>query len=170
MTSREITALALRIIALYVLVHAVLALPTLFTWLAVVPLGNLPEVPVWWFWFAGAVIVLATLIIAVIIWIVAGRAVAATEHQSKSPLFDNIEPLILSVVGLFFIMQALIQIGQVASGLFERTAMGQPLLELQMRGAGYLFQLLIGLSLVMRPIWWTEFLARFRERPSQHET
>jgi hypothetical protein len=169
MTSREITALALRIIALYILVHAVLALPNLFSYLVVAQQSLTPEVPAWWIWMAGAIAILAALIIAVIVWVVAGRAVAATDHQSKSPLFDNIEPLVLSVVGLFFIMQALIQIGQVASGLFIRTGMGQPLLELQMRGAGYLFQLLVGLSLVLRPLWWTEFLPRFRERPSQPE-
>ena len=97
-----------------------------FSYLIVAQQSLTPEVPVWWIWVAGAIAILAALVLAVIVWIMAGRAVAATDHQSKSPLFDNIEPLVLSVVGLFFIMQALIQTGQVASGLFARTGMGTP--------------------------------------------
>lgn len=169
MTSREITVLALRIIALYVLANVVLAFPRFLSLMAVGYQGQMPEVPAWWFWTGGVIVMLAALIVAVIVWIVAGRAVAAKDHQSKPPLFDNIEPLILSVVGIFFIVQALIQIGLVGAALFQGSGMGDPLLVWQMRGIGYLFQLLVGLSLVMRPLWWTSLLARFRERTLQQE-
>lgn len=167
MTKKEITVLALRIIALYILIHAMLMILNMFNKLILTLTHHSigPETPVWGLWVGGIVLALAALSIAVIVWIVAGRAVADTDNQSKSPFFENIEPLILSVVGLFFIMQALIQLGQVTSQLFFlMDTANQNLLAWQMRGAGYLFQLFIGLSLVFRPLWWTNFLVRFREK------
>lgn len=47
--------------------------------------GQMPEVPAWWFWTGGVIVMLAALIVAVIVWIVAGRAVAAKDHQGKPP-------------------------------------------------------------------------------------
>lgn len=54
-----------------------------FSYLIVAQQSLTPEVPVWWMWVAGAIVILAALILAVIVWIMAGRAVAATDHRSK---------------------------------------------------------------------------------------
>lgn len=166
MTERELTGLALRLFAIYVLVELLLNLPGVFValagvneWTAWMPVG---------LWFgaglAGSLIV--GLGITVLLWRLAGRALTGSVTTVESGQTTGLELIVLSALGLYLLLQG---IGRSA---FAAVAIQQSRLAAGSVGIGWeagiglavpLLQALIGLSLILRSRGWAVWLRRLRD-------
>jgi|GEM_PF-5376277 len=169
MTGRELTSLAIRLFAIYVLVRAVLAIPALVQ--VLYGLGGqaylTPDSA--WFWGVGAFAVVLLVVLAVVLWRLATRFVGpAPAASGDGPSMTVDEPFVLSVLGLYLAFKGLLQIAFLAIGAYSALGPTGPLehgLKAQTIAymLGYLVQLLLGLTLILRSHGWAALLRRLRE-------
>jgi len=166
MTGREITSLAIKLFAIYVLVRAVLAIPALVQVLYG-PGGRAFLAPeTIWLWGIGAIAVALLIVLAVVLWRLAGRVVrAAPGASTEAPSVAVDEPFVLSVVGLYLAFKALLQIAFLAVGAYAALGPLQQDFQAQTIAyiAGYVVQLVLGLALMLRSRGWALVLRRLRE-------
>ena len=171
MTNREITALALKVFALYVMVHALLAIPTVvsaFVWADGIFMetdgGRVASAM--WFLGAGVVALVAAVVLALGLWWLARRLVSRVEDvpvtDSRSNAL-NIESVVMAALGLYLTVTALVILGYLGPSLYLGEISGldteTPAYDLA-KVLAYSAQALIGLSLALRPCGWLKLLSR----------
>lgn len=169
MTGREITSLSIKLFAIYVLVNAVLAIPTfVMTLVGFAGQSYLTPESVW-FWALGVIAVLSLLVLFVVLWRLANRFVEPHEDTSDntSPLAID-EPFVLSALGLYLSFDGLMRIATLSVRTY--VSVGQNHVSLSTAANAetiayivcYCFQVIFGLTLVLRSRGWAALLHRLR--------
>lgn len=165
MTEREITSLALKLFAIYVLVQMLGAIPTLIVSLATAKdfLGS--ALPVLWLSGAAVTAVLIALTTASLLWKLASKALSKTSGEREENSFYRIEAAILSGLGLYLIVQALIRLSYGSAGAYVQYVVSEPG-EIPIQTAVllivHILEAVIGLSLILRTDGWVSLLRRVR--------
>jgi len=165
MTEKEITSIALKLFAIYLLVQIVLAIPTVIASLVTTKEFLSPDLSVMWLWAAAAAAVIIGLATAVLLWRLASKALSTSPVVVKDNGVSRIEVSIFVALGLFLVVQSLVRISYISAGAYVqyvRTEPGEVALQTYVLLAAHVFQGLIGLSLVLRTDGWVSLLRRIR--------
>ncbi|MEM1091969.1 MAG: hypothetical protein AAGI67_16410 [Pseudomonadota bacterium] len=168
MKPREITAVALKVFSIYILVNAIQAIPFVInslTWLIQgrVAAGGY-ETPL--YWLLGAASFVALVSLAVLTWKLGGSVVrqAATgdDNDTNNPVIT--EAFLLSLLGIYL---TVIGLRGVWYSTWNIVALAQNNTELDIRNTwsmfGDLFQVLVGVSLMVKATAWSRLLRWLRE-------
>ncbi|MEJ2508480.1 MAG: hypothetical protein P8009_03190 [Gammaproteobacteria bacterium] len=169
MTGREITSLAIKVFAIYVLVRAVLTIPVLVQ--VLYGLGGQaylnPESA--WSWGLGAVAVLSLLVLFVVLWRLANKFVPPADQRSTD---DNVVAVdgafVLSVLGFYLTFEGLMRIAFLSIGAYASMnhSDGRLIHDVKWQTIAhllcYLLQAAVGLSLILRGNGWAALLNRLR--------
>jgi hypothetical protein len=165
MTEREITSLALKLFAIYLLVQMLLAVPTLVATLGTAKDYLGPSFSALWLWGAAAAAVVIGLVAAVFLWKVANKALSKPTDGIGGSSFSSIEAAVFSALGLFLVVQALTRFSYVSAGAYVqyvRVEPGEVTLQTAVLMVAHILQGLIGLSLILRTDGWVSLLRRIR--------
>jgi hypothetical protein len=165
MTGREITSLALKLFAIYMLVQMILAIPTLIASLVTAKdlLGS--DFSALWLWGAAAAAVVVGLVVAVFLWKVASKALANPTDGIRVNVFSDIEAAVFAALGLFLVVQALVRFSYVSAGAYVqyvRVEPGEVSLQTSVLMVAHILQGLVGLSLILRTDGWVSLFRRLR--------
>lgn len=159
MTSRQVTALAIKILAIWLLVNIVLYLPNIAMLTASVYQFNGSETPE----SVSIAVFVGFLIVGFIVAITMLRiSNSVLSSASEEPDESRISPaFVLQVAGVFFIVSAL----AVLPGYFLSLANQVPV-KVASYGylAGYLIKIAVGAYLLVKPAVWAEWFNRLRGR------
>lgn len=158
MLSTQITAIALRVMALWLLVKLILALPTLALLLTSAENS-----------LAGYVAVSGSFLLVGLLaaWLIHKAASSTLSLVQKCPgtdkamLSKNDQRLLFQLVGFYFAVNALVQLPDALAFLPRVTEISWRQL---LRPAGLVFQLGMGLWLVGQAAFWVELLQKLRGR------
>lgn len=165
MTEREITTLALKLFAIYVLVQMLLAIPTLIGSLVAVKNVLGPEPSAFWLWGAAATAVLLGLLSAVFLWSLATKALSKPPSGAGEGGGSGSEAAIFSALGLFLVVQALVRFSYVSVGAYAQYVRVDPRevkLQTVVLMIALILEALIGLSLILRTTGWVSLHRRVR--------
>ncbi|MES9945676.1 MAG: hypothetical protein ABW080_12020 [Candidatus Thiodiazotropha sp.] len=116
MKPREITSLALKLFALYILAQALINVPAVLgVYLSIEYRAN--ETPAHtWLWGAGIVTIFCAVLLAILIWKLANKSlIESLKNESESRALDivpsQIELVIYSGLGLFLFISAISSLG-----------------------------------------------------------
>ncbi len=161
MTSRDITAIALRLFSLWLLVEVVLNVPGLVMLFTTVEQYQGQVIPGYVHAFLIGSFIGIGLLAALLIWISAKSALARCSSEETGELNRQSQMFLLQLGGAYFIVTALAylprSLGSLSHSLdFSVANLLWPL--------GLVFQLCIGLALMVRSSQWAELLAKLRGR------
>jgi len=165
MTNNELTALALKLFAIYLLVEMLLAIPTL-----IVTLGSAKDtlgtgLSELWIWVGVVAAVLIGLSTALLLWNVANRALFKVTNGTGGGGFPAIETAVFAALGIFLIIEGLISFLYVSAGAYVQYVSVEPggvRLQAAVLMVAHFTQCLIGVSLILRTDGWLSFLYRIR--------
>lgn len=165
MTEREITGLALRLFAIYILIQMLLAVPSLINAFIMVEASALGDSGTMWLWFAGVAVIIISLGLAWFLW-KKGLNTTRTEHSTNAASsISNVEPAIFTALGIFLVIQALVRLSYLFTGAYVQSINSYnediPLSTITSIIA-YLFQVVIGTSLMLRTKGWINVLNKLR--------
>lgn len=165
MNNKQLTTLALKLFTIYVLAQALLSIPLLATSLTYLRNGPAGISKDMWLWLLALAAILITFILAIVLWRFAGKVMAASGAEEKLSVPEGLEPLILAALGIFLSVQALVRLTGLSAGAYMQAsqhATATVSLETTAALLAYLFQLLVGVSLVLRASGWVALLRRIR--------
>lgn len=165
MTRREITSLALKLLAIYLLVQIILAIPNLFPLYSMgreVYETNYSALALYGAAVAAIVIGLAA---AFLIWQLANRAMERTTHEAEDKTLSGLEPAILAALGLFLLIDAIVSFSYLSSSAYMQYMGSEPseiALQTKAQLSAYGLQVVIGISLILRSEGWERLLRNAR--------
>lgn len=165
MTEREITSVALKLFAVYLLVQLLLAFPTVIASLASAKDVFGRHLSGLWLWGAAAMAIMIAIAAALVLWRLANKALAATSGGKERNSFLGIEWAVFSALGLFLLVQALIHFSYVSAGAYVQYVQvdsGDITLQTAVQMGAYIFEAIIGLSLILRTDGWVLMLRKLR--------
>lgn len=165
MTAKEITSLALKLFAIYLLVQMILAIPTLIASLVTTKEFLGPELSALWLWGASAAAVLIGLVAAWILWKLANKTLSKTSGERNETSFSGNEAAIFAALGLFLVVQALVRFFYVSAGAYVQYVRVEPSevpLQTTVLMVAHIAQGLVGLSLILRTEGWMSLLQKIR--------
>jgi NADH:ubiquinone oxidoreductase subunit 6 (subunit J) len=159
MTSQQLTALAIKILGIWLLVHVVLYLPSL--WMLTANLSNFTDsqIPASLSVVVFVGFLTVGLVVSLIMFHVSKSVLSGVpESKEKSVLSPT---FVLQITGLFFIVSALTVLPGHVLSLSKQTT-----IELSNYAylAGYVFKISIGAYLLIKPTVWAHWLNKFRGR------
>ena len=160
MTSRDVAVIALRLFALWLLVQVILNIPSLVVLLTSVEQYQGHVIPKYLQVLLIGSFIFLGLLTAFLIWIAAKSALARCAHEAGE-LSQQGQIFLLQLGGVYFFVTALAylprSLGFLSHSLeFSVANMLWPL--------GLVFQLCIGLDLLVRSSQWAKLLAKLRGR------
>ena len=167
MTTKQLTALALKIFAIYVFVEFLFALPQLFVAFESTRKLNPSDDVGWAYILAGAFLFVAILAVAYYVWRLAERLLTQMNPDDSNDGFPDPEGFILSVLGLFLIVRALVALIYSSTGLYVQAIDPDNPDGISAESVAYvlayMIQLVIGATLVIRARGWVRMLRRLRQ-------
>lgn len=170
MTGRELTSLAIKVFAIYVLVDAVYAVAGLVTTLLANRQWAYARLPFIWFWALGAVAVVLLFTFCVVLWRLSKRLVKPAGVSRGAPGDAPIsEAFALSLLGLYLVFEGLLRIAFLAEGAYAALAgtggsLAHGISNQTVVYTGcYTVQIIVGLTLILGGHWWARLLRRLRE-------
>lgn len=170
MTGRELTGLAIKVFAIYVLVNAVYAVAGLVTTFLANRDGLYEGLPFFWFWVLGAIAVVLLFTFGVVLWRVSKRTIEPPKPSAgESGIATISETFALSLLGLYLVFDGLRRTAFLAVGAYSEFAGTASSLD---HGAAaqtlvyigcYIVQIIVGLTLIFGANWWVSLLRRLRE-------
>ena len=159
MSTREVTAIAIKLLAIWLLVHVVLYLPSVSTLFSSLQQYNQEELPKNMF----LAIVVCFLVVGVIVAMLMVRLSNAVLDSvpSKSENSNLSEPFILQIAGVFFIVSALSALPGAVLGVSQQSSISNATYGYI---AGHGIELVVGLYLLVKPKVWVLWLNKFRGR------
>lgn len=162
MTTKEVTAIVLRLFSLWLLVQVILTVPSLA--LYVTSMGQYQEqtVPAYVYIAMIGSFAVIGLIAASLIWR-AARSALATEASEvgSSAVNDQSQRFLLQLGGVYFIVTSLAYLPRSLG--FLQTSIDVSYMNF-LSPLGLLFQLLVGLALVVHSSLWVHLFAKLRGR------
>ena len=157
MTSRELAVVAVKVFAIYVLVRAVLLVPT--TLLSLFSVGfrhASDDINLYLFAISTVSIsILATFAVGIMLWRHSDKILSGSD--GKEPAIDagELEPIVLSALGIFLSVQGLVRLANLGAAVYIMSrGMEQVRGESIAQLIAYLFQVIIGISLVIGSKGW----------------
>ena len=159
MITQQVAAIALRLLAIWLLIQIVLNLPTLVMMLSSMGQYQQQQIPLMaYMGIMGSFLVIG-LIIAFLIQKAATSVLAHAKTESALTLSDESQMVLFQLAGLYFIVTALAWLPRSLSIIPES-------LEITVSSilwpAGLLFQLIVGLWLVANSVFWLNLLNKLR--------
>lgn len=166
MTNREITAVAIKVFAIFVLVQAILTLPSF-----IYPLSmslELSHKGAIWLWFWAALSLAAIVWVLYMLWHLSCSVTRDIENkETDQNVLEIDEGFILSVLGLVFVFEGALSF---ASGLISATSAAnssanpQPISATTVAHiAGQFAKVIIGLTMILKANGWAAVLRAIRE-------
>lgn len=161
MTTKEVTAIALRLFSLWLLVQVVLNVPGIVMLLTTLEHYQGQTVPIFVYLMMTAGFVGIGLLAAYLIWI-AAVSVLARSPESENGTFDQVgQTFFLQLGGAYFVVNALAYLPRSLGFLQHSLDMSYVSL---LSPLGHVFQLCIGLALLGKPSYWAKLFAQLRGR------
>ena len=161
MTSKELTSIALKAFAIYVLVHAILSVPFLTqTYFSHGGFYENLDDSKNLLLFLGAASFILLVILAIFIWQLANQIVTSTKAPPEPTDDSKIDAsFLLALLGFYLIFDGLLRFGYVCTSAFTQVQDGREVsVQTIAYIVGHLFQATIGLTLIIRSHGWLEFI------------
>ena len=165
MTSRELTVVAVKVFAIYVLVQAVLLVPTTLQSLFSAGFRYASGDIKLYLFAIGAVSVsiLASFAVGIMLWRHSGKILSGSEESEPAVDAGELEPIVLSALGIFLSVWGLVRLANLGAAVYIMSrGMEQVRGESIAQLIAYLFQVIIGISLVIGSKGWAALLQRLR--------
>lgn len=161
MTTKEVTAIALRLFSLWLLVQVILNLPSLALFLT--SMGQFQEqfLPRYVYILMIGCSVVIGLIAVFLIWRTASSVLAYKAGEGGSGVDEQSQKFLLQLGGAYFIVNSLAYLPRSLG--FLQSSFEVSYVHL-LSPLGLLFQLFIGLALVVHASWWAHLFAKLRGR------
>lgn len=167
MSSREITIVALKVFALYVLLQFALGIPQTVNSFLYVQNSSVADVTFWWIWLVGVAVLIGIGLIGFLLWRFADAISETAQRTGSNEPSWQLESVVLSALGVFLVVQALIRLVHLSTSAYlQASVLEDPdnvSAETIAQIAAYVIQALIGMSLVRKVNGWIRLLRRFRE-------
>ena len=165
MSNKELTKLALKIFAIYVMVQAILAVPQFFQ--AYVMLSNGSEYnSATWFMAISAVSITLLAMLSVFTWRLSVNVSTQLLSESTNSSLNISETFILSVLGLYLIVFGLTRLSIASIGTYytlqSANDINQNIAQNVIYLIVYFIVTIIGLSLVIKTKGWLQLLNKLR--------
>ncbi len=169
MTKQEITSIALKIFALYLLANILYTLPSSYIILNMV--RRLDDGQMTQFWLGGLSLCLTGIgvVIAFMLWKLANSLISSREgknnHGAPSLSAESLEPIILSAAGAFIAISTFSHLGRLVSNslLYAnlKKETGIPTSDI-MNMVIDIIVFGLGVSLIIKAKWWINLFKRYR--------
>ena len=163
MTNKEITSVAIKAFAIYVLVQAILSVPMLTSVATTYLYNEYRETGQFLLWLVGAASFIFLLIVVVLLWKLANTVVSQTSEETTDGRPTSIDAhFLISLLGLYLSIDGLLRFGYACLSAFtliqETDLPGQAI--------GYiiiaLVQVLIGITLIIKAEGWLSLINSLR--------
>ena len=167
MTSKELTAIALKLFAMYIAVHMVSGIPQII--LAFTFLRDSADPMISEYGYVGVEIVALVIIaiLAVMIWRLSNRVIDVADARKGIIPTENFEEFTLAVLGLFFVVTALSKIVYLTASAYVQATDPNNINGFAVQSVSmfvsYGLQLVIGMTLVLRTKGWLRIYNSMRE-------
>ena len=164
MTTNELTSVAIKVFAIYILVHAILSIPTFIATFSGLHFDRSNSWTEQVFWLLSVSSIVLLLIITVLVWKLAGRVVEkASSDVEKSESCGIDESFLLSLLGIYLCVEAVMRFGFVSMSAYTQSQhIDGVALQTIAYIAGYLFQFIIGSTLILKSSGWIRFIKWLR--------
>ncbi len=161
MTNKELTSVAIKVFSIYVLVQVILSVPYLTN--ALVSHGVFFENQSsnnLLLGLLGAAALVLLLFLAIFLWKLANKVVAKSSAQTVEDKGSKIDAsFLISLLGLYLTFEGLLRLGYTCASAFMQTQDGGELsLQTKVYVVGYLIQVTMGLTLVIKSKGWVRLL------------
>ncbi len=169
MKTREVTSLALKIFALYLLVEALTSVPSMWGVYLAIETKSV-EATNDWLLYVGAAAMVVILVLAIFIWKLANRSlIESLKNESKSKALDIVptefEQIVYTVLGMYWIITSLsslfFSIGTTYVDVNDDLSFGIEAQNILLLSSSVI-ELLIGGALVVYPQKWARLFAKVR--------
>ena len=170
MKTREITSLALKLFALYLLSQALINVPSIMGVYLAIESRNTDNPSHEWLWVSGVVSILCAIVIAILIWKLANKSlIESLKNDSESSDLNivptDFERIIYWALGLFFLVSS---ISSIPFSFYSAYASVNNDLSFGLNTghilhiSSDLFQALIGITLILYPGHWSSLFTQVR--------
>lgn len=161
MITQQITAIALRLISIWLLIQLVLNLPSLVILFASVEQYQQQEMPM--IVYAGIVVafILVGLIAVFVISRAANSVLYSAKSESETTLSNDSQKVLFQLAGLYFVVNALAYLPRSLGFISSTVEISSSSI---LWPAGLVFQLVIGLWLVSASTFWLNLFNKLRGR------
>jgi len=162
MNSQQVTAIALRVISIWLLIEVVLNLPSLFLAYSSIEQYQQKEMPlVAYIGLIGSFLLIG--IVAVFLINKAAKSVLSrAQTDSESSLSNDSQKALFQLAGLYFVVDAIVYLPR-SLGFIPNTA--DISVSSLLWTVGLAFQLAVGLWLVTNSSFWLNLFQKLRGRP-----
>lgn len=157
MNTREVTAIAIKLLAIWLLVHVIIYIPSLAVAFTSVQDFNQTKLPQWLYYALVASSLIIGFLAAILLMRTSNSVLASTGTESTGSNID--QTFLLQLAGIFFIVTALTSLPGILLNLGKvSTVQTDTIFYL----GGKLFELGVGLYLLTKPAVWARLLNRLR--------
>jgi len=161
MTPREITSIAVKFFGIYLLVNVVLYLPSMIVSITALQQYYQENFDTSIFIIVVGAFLILGVAVSFALFKFANSIAKQAPAQTDTPSGLS-QAFLLQVLGIYFVVSALSAFPGIGISVFKSTA-GTDYSKLFL-GFGYLFQLVVGLYLLIKPKFWLHLLNKFRGR------
>ena len=159
MIIQQISAIALRVFALWLLAQVALHRPTIILQTSAFANYTQQSIPFAFYISMISVISLIGLFVVFFINKAANSIISRAESTSETSLSVSNQKLLFQLAGLYFSVDALAYLPRSLSFIADEITVSLPNLLLPL---GFAFQLAIGLSLIINPNYWSTLFEKLR--------
>jgi hypothetical protein len=160
MTTNELTSVAIKVFAIYVLVHTILSVPRYVVTYSGLGFdrSNGLSTPLFWLLAVSSIVLLV--VATVLLWKLAGRVAEKTSiGAGKSESYGIDEAFLLSLLGVYLGVDAVMAFGFVCISAYTQSHQNYGIgLQTIAYIVGYPFQFIIGLTLILKANGWVKLL------------
>jgi hypothetical protein len=157
MNTREITAIAIKLLAIWLLVHVIIYIPSLAVAFTSVQDFNQTELPQWLYYALVASSLIIGFLAAILLMRTSNSVLASTSTESTGSNID--QTFLLQLAGIFFIVSVLAGLPGILLNLGKISSVET---DTVFYLGGKLFELGVGLYLLIKPSVWVRLLNRLR--------
>ncbi|MCL4409457.1 MAG: hypothetical protein M1356_03910 [Gammaproteobacteria bacterium] len=161
MVTQQVTAIALRVLSIWLLIHLLLSLPSIALMVPSFEAFYGQDLPRWVFLGIGVAFVALGLIAVFLIFKSATSALARAKSDSALTLSDDSQKMLFQLAGLYFVVNALAYLPR---SLVPVSNVPDLSFTHFMTPLGLVLQLVIGLWLASRSDFWIDLFRKLRGR------
>jgi hypothetical protein len=159
MNTREVTAIAIKLLAIWLLVHVIVYIPSLALAFTGLQDFNQTELPQWLYYALVASSLIIGFLAAILLMRTSNSVLTSTSTELTASNID--QTFLLQLAGIFFIVTALAGLPGILLNLGEVSTVQTDIIFYL---GGKLFKLGVGLYLLIKPAVWTRLLNKLRGR------
>lgn len=160
MSSKEVSAIAIKIFGIWLLVNVVMYSPTMILTLTRLEMDAEQQFsPTIYYWVTGAFLVVG--IACSMALFRAANSILSNSGLSNESDINISQRFLLQIVGVYFSVTAFSSLPGMGIRFFKENDIA---LSNYLYFAGYIFQLCVGLYLLIKPTVWAQWLAKLRGR------